>query len=89
MVAEGIGGQASGAVARRRRATLLVQYIPKDTKWTGLMSSLPPSSQLHIRILFDDKLKRNLTTELKEGDLPEQLTKDLVTNGLVNEVGGA
>ena len=26
MVAESIGGQASGAVARRRRATLLVQY---------------------------------------------------------------
>ena len=42
----------------------------------------------NIRILFDDKLKRNLTTELKEGDLPEQLAKDLVTNGLVNEVGG-
>ena len=42
-----------------------------------------------IRILFDDKLKMNFTTELKEGDLPEQLTKDLVTNGLVNEVGGA
>ena len=42
-----------------------------------------------IRILFDDKLKMNLTTELKEGDLPEQLTNDLVTNGLVNEVSGA
>ena len=27
MVAEGIGGQASGAVDRRRRATLLVIYI--------------------------------------------------------------
>ena len=27
MVAEGIGGQASGAVARQRRATLLVIYI--------------------------------------------------------------
>ena len=27
MVAEGIGGQASGTVARRRRATLLVLYI--------------------------------------------------------------
>ena len=64
------------------------------------MSALPPSPlplpsppplsspQLHIRALFDDKLKRNLTTELNEGDLPEQLAKDLVTNGLVNEVGG-
>ena len=41
----------------------------------------------NIQILFDDKLKMNLTTELKEGDLPEQLTNDLVTNGLVNEVG--
>ena len=55
-----------------------------------LFPSLPsPPPQLHIRILFDDKLKRNLTTELKEGDLPEQLAKDLVTNGLVIEVGGA
>ena len=50
---------------------------------------LPSSSQLHIRLLFDDKLKRHLTSELKEGDLPEQLAKDLVINGLVNEVGGA
>ena len=42
-----------------------------------------------IRVLFDNKLKMNFTTKLKKGDLPEQLTKDLVTNGLINEVGGA
>ena len=55
-----------------------------------LPSPPPPllAPQLPIQILFDDKLKMNLTTELKEGDLPEQLADDLVTNRLVNEESG-
>ena len=40
---------------------------------------------LHIRILLEDKMKRNVTTELIEGDNAEQLARDLVLNGLLNE----
>ena len=70
--------------------SLPLPYTAPPTPSSPLPSSpLPsPPPQLHMHILFDDELKMNLTTELKEGDLPEQLADDLVTNRLVNEESG-
>ena len=47
MVAEGIGGQTSGAVARRRWASLLVPYNSKEV-YISLLHTL-----LHIQTTLD------------------------------------
>ena len=89
MVAEGIGGQASGAVARRRRATLLV-YIYKEGLSRTVVREVLQQATAHGHQTFPD-YGRHTRSRSKGGDVREEApaeeraAKNLQTN--VRHVG--
>lgn len=78
----------TGGHSEAQKVKKKAKYDPELRKIQSITCELKPEldkRMLSIRLLFDDCLRRSLTTELKEGDQAEHLAKDLVVNGLINE----
>ena len=68
MVAEGTGSQASGAIAHRRRATLLVIYMYKEGVSRTVVREVLPRAKGHGHQTFPD-YGRHTRSRSKGGDV--------------------